>query len=100
MEILPVTRSSYKVFACVEGAITSVGRISDLTRIDKAEVKKSLALLAELALVERKGALVFTERKVTADGVRALAVYQKVYGNDGDVNEVLRKIEEEGADGS
>jgi predicted transcriptional regulator len=92
MEILPVSVNSYKILVCLEAGIESPSKIFELTRISKDDVKASLAHLNELRLVETKGMLVFLERKLTADGVRALAVYRKVYGNDEDVVEVERKL--------
>jgi hypothetical protein len=100
MEILPVSVNSYKTLICLEAGIESPSKISELTRISKEDVKASLAHLKELKLVEAKGMLAFLERKLTADGVRALAVYRKVYGNDDDVLEVERKLPEEHEDGN
>lgn len=100
MEILPVSRNSYKVLLCIEAGIASVSEISDLTRIPKDDVKAAIALLNSLKLVETKGMLAFLQRKASADGVRALSVYRKVYGSDEDVLEVEEKLVEEEDDGS
>jgi len=100
MEILPVSRNSYKALLCIEAGIASVSEISDLTRIPKDDVKSAIALLNSLKLVETKGMLAFLQRKVSADGVRALSVYRKVYGSDEDVLTVEEKLAEEENDGS
>lgn len=92
MEMLPLSRNSFKVLLCVKRGIESAGKISDVTRIRKDEVKASLALLAELKLIETKGLLVFLERKLTAEGVHALSAYRRVYGDDEDVLEVKEKL--------
>jgi hypothetical protein len=94
MEILPVSINAYKVMLCVESGVESPGKISDLTRISKDDIKASLAHLTELKLVETKGMLVFLERKVTAEGIRALSVYKKVYGSEDDVREVQEQLAE------
>ena len=100
LELLPLSRNSYKVLMCLESGIESPSKISDLTRLEKDEVKSALALLTELKLLETKGLLVFLERKVTPGGVRALSLFRKVYGEDEDALEVRRKLTEEAADGT
>jgi len=99
MEILPLSANTFKVLLCIESGIRSRSRISEVTRIPKDVVRRSLALLLELKLVESKGMLAFLERKVTADGLRALFAYRKVYGSDEDVLEVESNLTEEGEDG-
>lgn len=95
MEILPLSANTFKVLLCINSGIRSTGTISDVTRIPKAEVKTSLALLRELKLIESKGMLAFLERKVTADGMRALFAYENVYGKDEDVRQVEQELVEE-----
>jgi hypothetical protein len=95
IRLIPVTHSTFKTLLCLESGIQTVHEISDITRIPKGEIKASIALLLELKLIESKGLLAFMERKVTADGLRAISVYSKVYGSDEDVQDVRQKIEEE-----
>lgn len=99
MEILPVSSGSYKVLMCLEAGIRSTSKISDLTRISKDDIKASLAHLNEMKLVETKGILAFLERKVTAEGVRALSAYKKVYRNDEDIRQLEQQLVEEEKDG-
>jgi len=100
MEILPVSANTFKVLLCIDSSIRSSGKISDITRIPKDEVKASLALLRELKLIESKGMLAFLERKVTADGLRTLFAYRKVYGNDEDVRQVEEELAGEAGNGT
>ena len=93
-EVLPLSRNSYKVLVCINAEIDDVKDIADLTKLDKESVKTTIALLAESKFVNVSGMLVFLKRKITADGVRTLKVYSKVYGEDEDVAEVDEKISE------
>jgi hypothetical protein len=99
LEIIPISAKTFKVMLCIQAGIRSAGRISDVTRIAKDEINASLALLRELKLVKSSGMLAFLERKVTADGMRALSAYRKVYGKDDDVLEVENELAEESEDG-
>jgi predicted transcriptional regulator len=88
---MPISRNSYKVLACIEAGIISPSRISDITRIEKDDVKGSLAVLNEMNLIRSEGLLAFLKREVTADGVRALSVYSKIFDEE-DVQEVKARL--------
>ncbi len=94
MELLPVTSNSYKILVCIEHDASSVNEIADMTRIAKDEIRSSLAHMTAIKLVKTKGILAFTERKVTAEGLRALAAYGKFYDKDDDVKELKQSLEE------
>jgi hypothetical protein len=94
MELLPITSSAYKILSCVESEVSSVYEIADMTRIPKDEIRNSLAHMAAIKLLKTKGILAFTERKVTAEGLRALAAYSKFYEKDDDVKELKQSLEE------
>ena len=95
MEILPISRNSFKILTCIDFGIYSIAKIAEVTRIPKPDIKASLAVLAEMKLIENKGITLFSTRVLTAEGIEALAVYSKVYGEDGDVIEVERELKEE-----
>lgn len=94
-EVLPLSRNAYKVLACINAEIESVPKIAEICRIDKDAVKASLAVLTESKYIATSGMLSFLSRKITADGIRVLSVYSKVYGKDEDVIDVNNRIDEE-----
>lgn len=94
MELLPITSNAYKILLCIDSDVSSVHGIADVTRIGKDEIRSSLAHLTAIKLVKTKGILAFAERKITADGLRALVAYNKFYDKDDDVNELKQNLEE------
>lgn len=98
MELLTVTTNAYKILLCIESDASTVGEIADMTRIAKDEIRSSLAHLTAIKLVKTKGLLAFTERQVTADGLRAFAAYAKFYDSYDDVKQVKQSLKE-AADG-
>ena len=97
-KIMPVSADAYKILVCMESDVSSARDIAELTRIGKDEVRSILLHMTTLKLVKTKGMLAFTERKVTADGVRAIQAYSKFYDKDEDVKELKESLEKE-ADG-
>lgn len=103
-EVLPLSRNGYKVLLCIDAEVESVSKIAEICRVDKDEVRSSLAVLAEMKYIATSGVLAFLSRKVSADGIRVLSVYSKVYGKDEDVLDVKCRLddqqEEENEDGA
>ena len=99
MEILPVSRNSYKVLLCVKSGIDDATKIRDTTKMSKDEVKGSLAFLVERKFISSSGLFAFLKREITAEGTHALSVYKNVYSKEEDVSEVQQQIVEEGEDG-
>lgn len=99
MEILPLSRNSYKVLLCVKSGIDDATKIRDITKMSKDDVKGSVAFLVERKFISSSGLFAFLKREITADGTHALSVYKSVYGREEDVKEVEEQFAEEGEDG-
>jgi hypothetical protein len=99
MEILPLSRNSYKVLACIKSGIDDAAKICDITKMPKDDVKGALAFLVERKFISASGLFAFLERKITAEGSHALSVYKGVYGNEEDVREVEEQLAEDEEDG-
>lgn len=99
MEILPLSRNSYKIMLCIKAGIDDATRICDATRIPKDDVKSSLAFLVEQKFLSSSGLFAFLERKITAEGTHALSVYKGVYSREDDVREIEEQLVEEAEDG-
>jgi len=95
MEKIPIGADAYKILVCIEYEVSSVREIAELTRIEKDEIRSILAHLSAIELVKSTGILAFTERKITADGLRALLAYGKFYEKDEDVKELKQNLEED-----
>ena len=93
--VLPLTRNGYKIQLCIKDEIESVSQISKICRLDKDDVKSSLAVLRELKYITESGILSFLSRKITGDGIRVLSVYSKIFDADEDVADVKNKLKEE-----
>jgi hypothetical protein len=57
-------------------------------------VKRSIVSLVELKYIATKNLLTFFTRKITADGIRAVGVWSKVFSQDEDVIVVLSDLAE------
>jgi hypothetical protein len=94
MQMIPITADAFKILVCIESDVNSIGKIAELTRIGKDEVRNILIHLTTLKLVKTKGILAFTERKITADGIRTILAYGKFYDKDEDVKELKESLKE------
>jgi hypothetical protein len=99
-DVLPLSRNGYKVLLCAKAEIESVSKIAEMCRLDKDDVKLSLAVLAEMKYVNTSGILAFLSRKITGEGIRVLSVYSKLFDADEDVVEVKNRLQEEDNDGT
>jgi hypothetical protein len=99
MEILPLSRISYKVLLCIKSGIDDSAKIRDITKMSKDDVKACLAFLVERKFISSSGLFAFLKREITAEGTHALSVYKNVYGMEEDVSEVQEQLVEEGEDG-
>lgn len=93
-EVLPLSRDGFKILLCVNAEIQSISKISEICRLDKDDVRSSLAVLAEMKYVATSGVLSFLSRKMTGDGIRVLSVYSKIFGEDEDVADVKNRLQE------
>jgi hypothetical protein len=93
--VAPLTRHGFKILLCINNEIESVPQISKICRLDKDDVKSSLAVLRELKYITESGMLSFLSRKITGDGIRVLSVYSKIFDADEDVADVKNRLEEE-----
>jgi hypothetical protein len=91
----PLSRHGYKILLCIKDEIESVSQISKICRLDKDDVKSSLAVLRELKYITESGILSFLSRKITGDGIRILSVYSKIFSQDDDVVDVENRLKEE-----
>jgi DNA-binding MarR family transcriptional regulator len=82
------------ILTCVNSEIDSVGEICKITRLDKDAVKASLTSLNEAKYIKTSGMFAFVERKITAEGARALSVYSKTFGQEGDIVEMKQRLDE------
>lgn len=94
-EVLPLSRNGYKVLLCINAEVESASKIAEICRLDKDAVKNSLAVLVEAKYIATLGILGFLSRKITADGIRVLSIYSKVFRGDEDVAEVKNRLKEE-----
>jgi len=94
IELLPISRNTFKVMLCIMHEKASASKISSLTRIPKQDIRLCLALLSEMKLVETKGLSVFSRQELTAEGVEAVAVFRRVYGADEDMQELETSLNE------
>ena len=94
-EVLPLSRNGFKILLCINAEIESVSRIADICRLDKDDVRSSLAVLAEMKYIATSGILSFLSRKITGDGIRILSVYSKIFSQDDDVVDVESRLKEE-----
>jgi hypothetical protein len=100
-DVLPLSRNGYKVLLCARAEIESVSKIAEICRLDKDDVKLSLAVLTEMKYVNTSGILAFLSRKITGEGIRVLSVYSKLFDAEEDVVEVKnRLLEEDNEDGT
>jgi len=90
-----LSRPGYLILTCINSEVQSVSKIAEICRLDKDDVKTSLAVLAEAKYIAVTGVLSFLSRKITADGVRVLSIYSKVFDADEDVTEVKNRLKEE-----
>jgi hypothetical protein len=90
-----LSRPGYLILHCINKEVQSVSKISEICRLDKDDVKTSLAVLVESKYITVSGVLSFLSRKITADGVRVLSIYSKVFDADEDVADVRKRLEEE-----
>lgn len=93
--VAPLSRNGYKTLLCIEAKIESVSKISEICRLDKDDVKNSLAVLKEVKYIATSGILAFLSRKVTAEGIRVLSIYSRIFDKDEDVVDVKLRLEEE-----
>jgi len=94
-EVLPLSRNGYKILLCINAEIESTSKISEICRLDKDDVKTSLAVLTELKYITTSGLLAFISRKVTAEGIRVLSIYSGIYDVDEDIADVKTRMQEE-----
>jgi hypothetical protein len=99
-EVLPLSRNGYKILLCFKAEIESLSKISKICRLDKDAIKSSLAVLAETKYIAASGLLAFLSRKITADGIRVLSIYSKIFDPDEDVADVKSRLQEEDQDGT
>jgi hypothetical protein len=99
-EIARLSRRGYMILHCINAEVQSVSKISEICRIDKDDVKTSLAVLIESKYIAVSGVLSFLSRKITADGIRVLSIYSKVFGEDEDVVDVMNRLGEEAEEGN
>ena len=90
-----LSRAGYLILHCINRGVQSVSKIAEICRLDKDDVKTSLAVLAESKYITVSGVFSFLSRKITADGVRVLSIYSKVFDTDEDVAEVKSRLQEE-----
>jgi hypothetical protein len=95
-----LSRPAYLILNCINSQVQSVSKIAEICRLDKDDVKNSLAVLVESKYITVSGVLSFLSRKITAEGVRVLSVYSKVFDADEDVAEVKSRLKEEVNDGT
>jgi hypothetical protein len=81
--------------SCVNSNVQSVSKIAEICRLKKDDVRTSLAVLAESKYIVTSGVLSFLSRKITADGIRILSIYSKVFGKDEDVVDMMKRLEVE-----
>jgi hypothetical protein len=93
--VLPLSRNGYKILLCFKAEIESVPQIAEICRVDKDDVRSSLAVLGEMKYVATSGILAFLSRRITGDGIRVLSAYHKVFAQDEDVLDVRSRLEEE-----
>jgi hypothetical protein len=89
-----MTRNSFKILCCINSGIDSVQEICKITKLGKDDVKRSIVSLVELKYIATKNLLTFFTRKITADGIRAVGVWSKVFSKDEDVIVVLSDLAE------
>jgi hypothetical protein len=94
-----LSRAGYLILHCINNEVQSISKISEICLLAKDDVKASLAVLAESKYITVSGVLSFLSRKITADGVRVLSVYSKVFDGDEDVAEVKGRLQEDSKDG-
>jgi hypothetical protein len=82
--ILPLTKKSFKVLMAIANEITCIETISDLTRMSRAEVRECISELLQLQLIAKKGASVFSKIQATDNGMEAIGVFSRIYGEDQD----------------
>jgi hypothetical protein len=95
-----LSRPGYLILSCINCEVQSVSKTAEICRLDKDDVKASLAVLAESKYITVSGILSFLSRKITAEGVRVLSIYSKVFGADEDVADVKSRLQEEDNDGA
>jgi len=79
---VPLTKRSYKVLLAVANEITSIASISDMSRMEKKDVRASIAELLDLNLMVKKGISIFSTLHMTDKGLEALAAYRQVYTDE------------------
>jgi hypothetical protein len=94
-EIFWLSRTGYMTLSCVNSNVQSVSKIAEICRLKKDDVRTSLAVLAESKYIVTSGVLSFLSRKITADGIRILSIYSKVFGKDEDVVDMMKRLEVE-----
>jgi hypothetical protein len=90
-----LSRPGYLILHCINSEVQSVSKISEICRLEKDDVKASIAVLAESKYITVSGVFSFLSRKITADGIRVLSIYSKVFDGEEDVGEVKSRLQEE-----
>jgi len=84
-ELLPLSKKHFKVLVLIASDVTDIKTISDLTKINKNEVRTCFEELLKLELIAKKGASIFSKIQATDYGIEAIGAYHQVYGEDKDV---------------
>jgi hypothetical protein len=80
--MVPLQPRDYLMLACVANNVTDVATLSKLTKIPRDNVKTSIGDMLSAGLIEKRGMVVFSELRITDEGMNAFSAYRSVFGED------------------
>ena len=93
-EIIPLTKEAYKVLLCIANGITNTKVLAELVKLRESDVEELLEGLVKLELVKKEGLFVFSNFKITHQGIVAICAYKQAYGKDEDVTLLCKEVRE------
>lgn len=88
--ILPISKKTYKVLIAVHNNVTRISEITKLSKMKKKEIERAYNELFDKGFVVKEGIL--KRRRITDDGIVALDMCSKLYGEDVDVAYLLSEL--------
>jgi predicted transcriptional regulator len=81
-EKINLPKRLFLVLQCVASEVTNRKKISELTKIPKEDVQSCIEELLVLGLIEKRGISIFSDYKITDDGMSVISAYKQAYTSD------------------